>query len=162
VKKGGKPIGEIGIDAEASPGNGPYYVKLYDGSYDAVGFDTAEEALAELRYAIKSAGSGPDTSFGGPGGWTGPVGETSAAEDMSEAAPQLQPRQTVWAKNTRGYWIEYEVSRVRPDGRVAVMGPGGIDIFPAELLVTQRPTGAVAESIDPVEQLRADIQRFAR
>jgi hypothetical protein len=80
---------------------------------------------------------------------------------MSEAAPQLQPRQTVWAKNTRGYWIEYEVSRVRPDGRVAVMGPGGIDIFPAELLVTQRPTGAVAESIDPVEQLRADIQRFA-
>jgi hypothetical protein len=55
VKKGGKPIGEIGIDSEASPGNGPYYVKLYDGSYDAAGFDTAEEALAELRYAIKSS-----------------------------------------------------------------------------------------------------------
>jgi hypothetical protein len=52
VKKGGKPIGEIGIDAEASEGNGQYYVKLYDGSYDAVGFDTAEEALAELKYAI--------------------------------------------------------------------------------------------------------------
>jgi hypothetical protein len=86
VKKGGKPIGEIGIDAEASPGNGPYYVKLYDGSYDAVGFDTAEEALAELKYAIKSAGSGPDTSFGGPSGWTGPdrspVGETSAADGV--------------------------------------------------------------------------------
>jgi hypothetical protein len=55
IKRGGKPIGEIGIDAEASEGNGPYYVKLYDGSYDAVGFDTAEEALAELRYAIKSS-----------------------------------------------------------------------------------------------------------
>jgi hypothetical protein len=52
VKKGGKPIGEIGIDAEASPGNGQYYVKLYDGSYDAVGFDTAAEALAELKSAI--------------------------------------------------------------------------------------------------------------
>jgi hypothetical protein len=52
VKKGGKPIGEIGIDAEASPGNGQYYVKLYNGSYDAVGFDTAEEALAELKAAI--------------------------------------------------------------------------------------------------------------
>jgi hypothetical protein len=52
VKKGGKPIGEIGIDAEASPGNGQYYVKLYDGSYDAVGFDTAAEALAELKLAI--------------------------------------------------------------------------------------------------------------
>jgi hypothetical protein len=53
VKRAGKPIGEIGTDAEASPGNGQYYVKLYDGSYDAVGFDTAEEALAELKAAIK-------------------------------------------------------------------------------------------------------------
>jgi hypothetical protein len=52
VKRGGRPIGEIGTDAEASPGNGAYYVKLYDGSYDAVGFDTAEEALAELKAAI--------------------------------------------------------------------------------------------------------------
>jgi hypothetical protein len=54
VKRAGKPIGEIGIDAEASSGNGQYYVKLYDGSYDAVGYDTAEEALAELKAAIKS------------------------------------------------------------------------------------------------------------
>jgi hypothetical protein len=53
VKKAGKPIGEIGIDAEASEGNGQYYVKLYDGSYDASGFDTAEEAFAELKYAVK-------------------------------------------------------------------------------------------------------------
>ena len=53
VKRAGKPIGEIGIDAEASSGNGQYYVKLYDGSYDAVGYNTAEEALAELKAAIK-------------------------------------------------------------------------------------------------------------
>jgi hypothetical protein len=52
VKRRGKPVGEIGIDAEASPGNGQYYVKLYDGSYDASGFDTAEEALEELKYAM--------------------------------------------------------------------------------------------------------------
>jgi hypothetical protein len=58
VKRGGKPIGEIGIDAEASAGNGAYYVKLYDGTYDAAGFDTAEEALAELRYAIKQMSEG--------------------------------------------------------------------------------------------------------
>jgi hypothetical protein len=63
VKKGGKPIGEIGTDAEASSGNGPYYVKLYDGSYDAVGFDTAEEALAELKYAIKQMSEGSLTEF---------------------------------------------------------------------------------------------------
>lgn len=41
-------FGEVGIDTEASPGNGQYYVKLYDGSYDACGFDTEEEAIAEL------------------------------------------------------------------------------------------------------------------
>lgn len=40
--------GEVGVDTEASPGNGPYYVRVYDGSYDAVGFDTEEEAYAEL------------------------------------------------------------------------------------------------------------------
>jgi hypothetical protein len=57
VKKGGKPIGEIGIDAGPG-GNGDYYVKLYDGTYDAAGFDTAEEALAELRYAIKQMSEG--------------------------------------------------------------------------------------------------------
>jgi hypothetical protein len=40
--------GEIGIDSEASPGNGAYYVKLYDGSYDVCGFDSEEEAWEEL------------------------------------------------------------------------------------------------------------------
>lgn len=42
--------GEVGIDTEASPGNGAYYVKLYDGSYDALGFETLEEAWAELEF----------------------------------------------------------------------------------------------------------------
>lgn len=46
-----KGVGEVGIDTEASPGNGNFYVKLYDGSYDAVGFDSFEEALAELEFA---------------------------------------------------------------------------------------------------------------
>ena len=44
--------GELGIDTEASPGNGQFYVKLYDGSYDACGFDTEEEARAELELLI--------------------------------------------------------------------------------------------------------------
>jgi hypothetical protein len=42
--------GEVGIDTEASPGQGAYYVKLYDGSYDASGFDTVEEAWEELEF----------------------------------------------------------------------------------------------------------------
>ena len=44
-------VGEAGFDREASPGNGSYYVVLYDGSYDATGFDTLAEAMAELDYA---------------------------------------------------------------------------------------------------------------
>ena len=43
-------VGEAGFDREASSGNGSYYVKLYDGSYDATGFDTLAEAIAELNY----------------------------------------------------------------------------------------------------------------
>lgn len=43
-------IGEYGLDPLASPGNGPYYVKLYDGSYDATGFDSLAEARAELAF----------------------------------------------------------------------------------------------------------------
>jgi hypothetical protein len=49
VKKVIPSVGEAGIDTEASPGNGAYYVRMYDGSYDAVGFDTLEEAVAELE-----------------------------------------------------------------------------------------------------------------
>ena len=43
-----KGVGEVGIDTEASPGNGSYYVKHYASGYDAVGFDTEAEALEEL------------------------------------------------------------------------------------------------------------------
>ena len=73
-------IGEVGIDTEASPGNGQYYVKLYDGSYDAGGFDTEEEALDEFYFlveqdyddsmdgdfdsAMASAGFGTDEDYG--------------------------------------------------------------------------------------------------
>ena len=43
-------VGEVGIDTEASPGNGPYYVKHYRTGYDVCGFDSVEEALMELEY----------------------------------------------------------------------------------------------------------------
>lgn len=41
-------VGEVGVDTEASPGNGPYYAKHYDSGYDMCGFDSVDEALAEL------------------------------------------------------------------------------------------------------------------
>jgi hypothetical protein len=41
-------VGEAGLDTEASPGNGQFYVRLYDGSFDLCGYDTIEEAWEEL------------------------------------------------------------------------------------------------------------------
>lgn len=42
-------VGEVGIDTEASPGNGAYYIKHYETGTDMCGFDTKEEALEELN-----------------------------------------------------------------------------------------------------------------
>lgn len=175
VKKGGKPIGEIGIDAEASPGNGQYYVKLYDGSYDAVGFDSAEEALAELKYAIKSAGSGPDTSFGGPSGWTGPVKEQQVDElspktlgsYIKKSSADAAARQgEVSGRNQFGKGAEFAVKafygdKIQPhpqrnDPKIAKRQAG------VDQAVDRLTAEDIAEGIDPVEQLRADIRRFAQ
>ena len=41
-------VGEVGIDTEASPGNGAYYAKHYETGVDMCGFDTVDEALEEL------------------------------------------------------------------------------------------------------------------
>lgn len=43
-------VGEVGIDTEASPGVGQYYVKSYTVDYDVCGFYTVEEALTELEF----------------------------------------------------------------------------------------------------------------
>ena len=43
-------VGEVGIDTEASPGNGRFYAKHYASDYSAVGFDTEEDALMELEW----------------------------------------------------------------------------------------------------------------
>ena len=44
-------LGEVGIDKyEIGFGNGPYYVKLYDGSFDSIGYDTLQEALEEMTH----------------------------------------------------------------------------------------------------------------
>ena len=45
-----KGVGEVGIDSEASPGLGRWYVKHYKLGYDVSGFDSQEEALLELEY----------------------------------------------------------------------------------------------------------------
>jgi hypothetical protein len=141
VKRGGKPIGEIGIDAEASEGNGAYYVKLYDGSYDAVGFDTAEEALAELKYAIKSMSEGELDE-----GMIDNIKNTVRAANYDRLARRsnsqavagggLAPPAQFRALSAKGDQRAQKAQDIRK--------------------------GDVAESVDPIEQLRADIRRFAQ
>lgn len=46
-------VGEVGIDTSLSHTRFCYYAKLYDGSYDAVGFETQKEAEDELDYATQ-------------------------------------------------------------------------------------------------------------
>jgi hypothetical protein len=52
-KKNGNSVGEVGIDRESSPGNGQYYMKHYASGKDLAGYDSYEEALAELKHCMK-------------------------------------------------------------------------------------------------------------
>lgn len=52
-KKNGKPVGEVGIDRESSPGVGQYYMKHYASGKDLAGYDSYEEAVAELKHFMK-------------------------------------------------------------------------------------------------------------
>ena len=52
-KKNGHPVGEVGIDRESSPGVGQYYMKHYASGKDLAGYDSYEEAVAELKHCMK-------------------------------------------------------------------------------------------------------------
>ena len=45
-------VGEVGINTQASAGNGSYYAKLYDNSFNSLGYDSVDEAFADLEYAV--------------------------------------------------------------------------------------------------------------
>jgi hypothetical protein len=44
-------VGEVGIDTQASAGNCCYYARLYDNTFNFVGYDSVDEAFTELEYA---------------------------------------------------------------------------------------------------------------
>jgi len=146
VKRGGKPIGEIGTDAEASSGNGSYYVKLYDGSYDAVGFDSAEEALAELKAAISEGITEANRGFRGVGG---------AREREDDERHDLDPSDWYIVKD--GKLLK---ASIYPNQHAQARAEG---FSPTREQARARASNkGVAESVDPIEQLRADIRRFAQ
>jgi hypothetical protein len=78
--KAGKPVGEIGIDPESSPGNGEWYVHHYATGYSVVGFDSAAEAKRELLYVHKH----PDAVEGHPS--TKEQGVAEAGSPAQQAA----------------------------------------------------------------------------
>lgn len=45
-------VGYVSVDSEASPGVGRYAVVFFATDYDACGFDTFEEAWAELELLV--------------------------------------------------------------------------------------------------------------
>ena len=51
-KKNGKPVGEVGIDRESSPGHGQWYMTCY-GVVSYGGYDSYEEAVEELKHCLK-------------------------------------------------------------------------------------------------------------
>jgi len=67
-KKNGKPVGEVGIDRESSPGVGQYYMKHYASGKDLSGYDSYEEAVAELKHCLKQGVVEGSTTRGGFGG----------------------------------------------------------------------------------------------
>ena len=77
--KFGKPVGEIGIDPESSPGNGEWYVYHYATGYSVVGFDSAAEAKRELMYVHKH----PEAVEGHP---------STKEQGMAEASPSVNIR----------------------------------------------------------------------
>ena len=70
-KKNGKPVGEIGIDRESSPGVGQYYMKHYASGTDNSGYDSFEDARDELLHLVKQGvaeGLNEFAPAGGDGG----------------------------------------------------------------------------------------------
>lgn len=51
-KKNGHPVGEVGIDRESSPGVGQWYMKYYATGDDFSGYDSMEEAVADLKHLV--------------------------------------------------------------------------------------------------------------
>jgi hypothetical protein len=92
--KAGKPVGEIGIDPESSPGNGEWYVYHYATGYSVVGFDSAAEAKRELLYVNKH----PDAVEGHPS-----TKDQGMAEGWSDA---MLARRTGGARTPYGVYID--------------------------------------------------------
>jgi hypothetical protein len=91
-KKNGKSVGEVGIDPEASPGNGQWYMKCYAYNIDNSGYDSYEEAVEELKYCLKQGvAEGKCVECGGPA-----FSEEHIAEAKDACYNKVKSRYKVW------------------------------------------------------------------
>jgi hypothetical protein len=105
--KAGRPVGEIGIDPESSPGNGEWYVYHYATGYSVVGFDSAAEAKRELLYVHKH----PDAVEGHPS-----TKEQGVAEGYEHGSKVQHPK-----------YGAGQIVKVYPNGMITVNFPNYLD-----------------------------------
>lgn len=100
-KKNGHPVGEVGIDRESSPGVGQWYMKYYATGDDFSGYDSMEEAVADLKHLVsqfKAEGRGdyvpPKEADYGPE-YQAMVRRVGQKARQQEKAKQQQPKAPV-------------------------------------------------------------------
>jgi len=134
VKKNGEPVGEIGIDRESSPGVSQYYMRHYASDTDLSGYDSFEEAMDELKYAVKQS--------------------VKEAMKPSDIPPTMRDRLTM---------RDIEAERPQGVFRFRVITPQGDQIdFMDQSAAEQRAraTGGKVEPIDQQPQGLPDRQRY--
>lgn len=93
-KKNGEPVGEVGLDRESSPGVGQYYMKHYASGKDLSGYDSFEEAVAELKHCMKQAVKESHESCPECGGAMYP--DTMITEKQDACYYKVKSRYKVW------------------------------------------------------------------
>jgi len=124
--KSGKPVGEIGIDPESSPGNGEWYVHHYATGYSVVGFDSAAEAKRELMYVHKH----PDAVEGHPSTKEQGVAESASAGATSSASIASVPNPN-YANN----------ANKKPVKSVSALDQNSVSLFGAPMETMKNKTG---------------------
>jgi hypothetical protein len=74
-KKNGKPVGEVGMDLDASPGQGDWYIKHYASDTDLSGYDSYAEAVQELKHLVRQGVAEGTTNM--------PIGQQMARDGVT-------------------------------------------------------------------------------
>ena len=126
-KKNGKPVGEVGIDRESSPGNGQWYMTCY-GVVSYGGYDSYEEAVEELKHCLKQGvAEGSDDPFGSQGRYVGDTGPKQISTTVPRV--QLQIGDQVVYKPTEQRARIVAMSRDGSQARVEISTPMGGRVF---------------------------------